>query len=125
MRKRLLAVVLALGLMAMAIPAGAAELHVPHRGTMCENGFKTLHFVHNQHDGEGSLSSVITVDFGAVLDFDFPATKANRGTVHYTIDVEGLGFTTLVNASDDIVPGNLVLSDYECDDDPGSGGYPS
>ena len=126
--KRLSTALVAVGLMmAMAIPASAAELHEPHQGTTCEFGFKQLHFVHNQHDGEGSLASTIDVTFslGGVefTAFDLPATKANSGTVHFTIDLENLGVeTTLVNAVDDIAPGMLVLSDYECYDDPGGSG---
>jgi len=89
---------------------------------------KQLHFVHNQHDGAGSLASTIDVTFGfeggaTITAFDLPATKANSGTVHFTIDLENLGVETmLVNAVDDIAPGMLVLSDYECYDDPGGSG---
>jgi len=127
--KRLSTALVAVGLMmAMAIPASAAELHEPHQGTTCEFGFKQLHFVHNQHDGEGSLASTIDVTFSLdggppITVFDLPATKANGGTVHFTIDIPELGVeTTLVTAVDDIVPGMLVLSDYECYDDPGGSG---
>lgn len=125
MKRRLSTALLAIGLMtALAVPAGAAELHEPHQGTTCEFGFKQLHFVHNQHDGEGSLASTIDVTFSLggveITSFDLPATKANRGTVHFTIDVPNLGVeTTLVTAVDDIAPGRLVLSDYECYGDPG------
>jgi hypothetical protein len=127
--KRLSTALLAVGLMmALAIPATAADLHEPHEGTMCEFGFQQLHFVHNQHDGQGDINDTIDVTFsnadGDLFGpFTLPATKANRGTVHYTIQVDDSAsfLTTLVTASDSIGPGMLVLSDYKCREDGGSG----
>ncbi len=78
-----------------------------------------MHFVHNQHDGEGSLADEIWVEFtndmGGTDFAHVSANKANRGSVHYTLVNADLGnFPILVDAWDTISVGKLVLSDAKC-----------
>ena len=112
MRKsRIGALVSALALMmAMTIPAGAADLHTPHVGSSCGAGeVGVWHFVNNQTGG--AAAGVITASFdgGAVLAVQ-GADKVNQNNQHFTIT----GGTTLDGASTNL-PGRLVLSDFTCE----------
>ena len=118
MIKRLLTLSVALGLaMAMAMPAGAVDLMENQAGAIsCEDGFEELHFVHNKIRGTAD-DGVIVITFGdgdgGMEVVEAVSTFSNRGTVHYTVSVDP-DFEILLNASDDIRIGMLVLSDAKC-----------
>jgi len=113
MRKRFTPLVLVFGLaMALSIPAVAADLHGPHVGTECADGFASLHFVNNQTN-QTEWTGTITVDFNVGPQVVQAADKVNRNVQHFWVfNPSG---TELTGASTDL-PGNLVLSDYTCND---------
>lgn len=113
MKKRLSTLILAFGLtMALSIPAVAADLHGPHVGTECVDGFASLHFVNNQTDG-ANWTGTITVDFIDGLQVVQASDQVNRNMQHFRVfNPSG---TVLAGASTNL-PGNLVLSDYTCND---------
>ncbi len=96
-------------MMVMAFPATAADLHEPHEGTSCPEGYVgTWHFVNNQTGGEQEPGTLIAIfDSGVVI---VGAEKVNRNVQHFYVDDIG---RTLEDASTDL-DGRLVLSDYEC-----------
>ncbi|MFZ0013969.1 MAG: hypothetical protein WAL25_07620 [Acidimicrobiia bacterium] len=112
MRGRLAILTTAIGVaIALAIPAGAVELHAPHQNMTfdeCE-GPVLLHFVNNQYTE--NYRGTITVDAGGAPIVQ-PADKWNRGTQHFNVTIGA--DDTLITASTDL-SGKLVLSDYSCD----------
>lgn len=121
MRRQLITLATAFAvLLAMAIPASAAVLHRSHRGTECDGGIATLHFVNNQTGGETNVNLWIKLDgdlIGPIPPADHPS--ANN---HWWIDVTGESFEgdvldnawTTIGLTDQSGPGKLVLSDHEC-----------
>jgi hypothetical protein len=88
----------------------AADLHTPHVGLGCPEGFVgRYHFVNNQLPA-GTPAGTITVNysFGDVCTED--AYKVNLHVQHFLCTgVEG----TILSASTNL-PGKLVLSDFSC-----------
>lgn len=114
-RSRIGALVSALALMmAMTIPAGAADLHEPHKGSSCGPGeIGVWHFVNNQTGG--APQGTITAIFDGNVVVMKSADKVNKNNQHFTITgAEGSPYTSLVNASTNL-PGKLVLSDFTCE----------
>jgi hypothetical protein len=112
MRRRLVTLATAaLVAFALAVPAGATDLHFDHVGTSCEHG-GTFHFVEN---GTGGATSNLTVVFsnGDVYGPQAP-DKTNNGTNHWNVS-SGAG-ATVVSASTDGDANKLVISDFECRD---------
>lgn len=114
MRLRIALVVLAIGaFMLPTTPALAANLHAAHRGTTVEcDGQVLWHFVHNQVGRSNSTRGTLTAifdDSGSVIVL---ANKVLRSVRHY--DVLTDAGDTLINASDTIGEGKLVLSHTEC-----------
>ena len=125
-------------LVAMALPAAAAELHEDHRNTTENGGTVEWHFVANQTDGQ---NGELWVNLGGVWvgpmddeDDDFPALsvyvrdhKELRKVEHWWVRTPG---GTLVTAwtleagsgwdgtlpppEAEQLPGKLVLSDSYC-----------
>ncbi|MGH8591678.1 MAG: hypothetical protein ACREXX_20880 [Gammaproteobacteria bacterium] len=97
---------------AVPIAALAAELHAPHVGTI-GNGLCTWHFVNNQTQGTGDISSLLDAFFscGDVLD-QSPSKVLPNGNLQYSFQTNGT--CTLEGASTGAVLGNLLLSDLTC-----------
>jgi hypothetical protein len=119
MRKQLAILTTALGVaIALAIPAGAADLQNSLGDfSECESAID-LHFVNPQTGGEQTPGTIQVWYSGGGPIVD-TATKVNNKMQHFEVTIpEG---TTLVNASTNL-DGKLVLSDYSCDtgkkDDP-------
>ena len=109
MKKRmsLLTVVFAVaGMIGMALPAAAADLHTPQADTSyCTYG--VYHFVNNQTGGEQTAGE-IEVEFSGGTE-TATASKVNRNVQHFYV----MGAGKLIDASTDL-DGRLVLSDWEC-----------
>ena len=109
MKKRLSLLTVAFavaGMVGMALPAAAADLHPPQADkSYCAYG--EYHFVNNQTGGEQEKGT-ITVEFSGGT-VEATAYKVNRNVQHFL--VEGTG--KLVDAATDL-DGRLVLSDWEC-----------
>lgn len=120
MKRRLLTFGTALGLaLALSIPAGAVDLMENQAGNIsCDGGFVTMHFVHNKIRGEyesGMIEIVFSNAAGTLTDTIMAdSDDFNRGTVHYRVNVDNGNFPILVDASDSIPVGMLVLSDAKC-----------
>lgn len=105
-----IAIVIAV-LMVMAFPATAADLHDPHAGTYCPEGYVgTWHFVNNQTGGEEDPGTLVATFDGGKRIAIVGAEKVNRNVQHFYVDDYG---NTLDDAYTDL-DGRLVLSDYEC-----------
>jgi hypothetical protein len=128
MKKRLVKLFIAVAtIMALSIPAGAAELHDAHQGLDCKgNAIRTLHFVNNQTGGDDMVQLWIVFDDGTAINAGDP-DRSNRGTNHWFVNVIGDGHVELTNAYtttqmggtdpgpvDQVGPGKLVLSDGKC-----------
>lgn len=121
MRRRSLTLTTAiLVALALAIPAGADELHEPHQGTMCKDGgLVQLHFVQNQIP-LGAEAGWIYVTFADGTTVSKQADKVNRRNQHWTINVDHESqlknaWTTIgTPRSGPSLEGKLVLSDYDC-----------
>ena len=126
MRKRLLRLVLAVGvILALSIPAGAVELHQAHQNTDdCKTlgGFTELHFVNNKIRGENAVYLWLVFD-GGTMAAGLPH-ESNGGTNHWTVNIGDFvldnAFTTLEDDGggqtpiESTGPGMLVLSDFKC-----------
>ena len=101
----------------LLIPAGAASavgLHVPHQGTTVACGGDLLwHFVHNQVASTDKTVGTLTATFSGDGAIVVGAHKVLKSVRHYEVITSG--GDTLLNASDNIAGGNLVLSHTECD----------
>jgi len=118
MRRRLVTLATAaMVAFAIAVPAGATDLHFDHVGTTCEHG-GTFHFVENGTEGTTSNLTVVFSN-GDVYGPQGP-DKTNNGTNHWFVS-SGAG-ATVVSASTDIEANNLVISDFECDEGKKGGG---
>ena len=119
-----LAIALA-ALLALALPALAAELHEPHQGTACKAGeVGTWHFVANQTEGATEGWLVVDFDSGNLVG-PLEPDKINRNVMHWWIRDAG---TELVNArtygdlnsasqypaGGEGLAGKLVLSEWAC-----------
>jgi hypothetical protein len=94
---------------ALALPAGAADLHSDHVGTECPDGSVGVwHFVNNQT--EGAAQGTITAIFDGNVVIVQLADKVLKNNQHFTIT----GGTVLEDASTNL-PGMLVLSDFTCE----------
>lgn len=110
MRRRLVTLATAaMVALAIAVPAGATDLHSAHVGTSCEHG-GVFHFVEN---GTGGQTSTLTVVFSNG-DATIVDSKSNNGTNHWWVE-SGAG-ATVVSASTNIDANKLVISDFECRD---------
>ena len=111
MRRRLITLATAaMVALAMAVPAGATDLHSAHVGTSCEHG-GVFHFVENGTDG---ATSTLTVVFSNGDVYSDTPDKSNNGTNHWFVS-SGAG-ATVVSASTTIDANKLVISDFECRD---------
>ena len=125
MKKRasLLAVVFAVtGLIGMALPAAAADLHGPHQNTPCSGSTCEWHFVNNQLGDAGKGNLWVYFDpAGSAAPLWVPAgapDKTNKHVQHWWVET---GPGTLLDArtvsSGDETgpgqPGKLVLSDLK------------
>ena len=100
----------------LLIPAGAAaavDLHAPHQGTTVAcDGEVLWHFVHNQVSSTDATVGTLTATFSGDGAIVVGAYKVLRSVRHYEVITSG--GDTLLNASDNITGGNLVLSHTEC-----------
>lgn len=111
MRRRLVTLATAaMVAFAIAVPAGATDLHFDHVGTSCEHG-GTFHFVENGTEG---VESTLTVVFSNGDVYTDTPDKSNNGTNHWFVS-SGAG-ATVVSASTDGDANKLVISDFECDE---------
>lgn len=116
MRKRLLRLVIAVGvILALSIPAGAADLNDAHRNTGCEFGIVTMHFVNNKTGGPVDGDLTIIFDNTTIV---VSPDKILKNVNHYFVDVKveasaGFGAFVLEDAST-ALEGMLVLSDFKC-----------
>ena len=111
MRRRLVTLATAaMVAFAIAVPAGATDLHFDHVGTTCEHG-GTFHFVEN---GTGGVESTLTVTFSNGDVYTDTPDKSNNGTNHWWVE-SGAG-ATVTSASTSIDANMLVISDFECRD---------
>jgi hypothetical protein len=103
------------GMIAIALPAAAAELHEPHTNTPAYGAVDTWHFVNNQTQGatEGWIYVNFNGDwFGPYENEDSPAA-----VLHFYVDGPGpLVDAVTVEVGEDLfgdqIPGRLVLSDH-------------
>jgi hypothetical protein len=105
--------VLAVAASLVLIPAAAiaAPLHTAHQGTTVEcDGPVLWHFVHNQVTtaDAGTLTATFMDAGDIVVDADTVLPKVQ----HYYVTTPG--GDTLLDASDTIAEGKLVLSHTEC-----------
>jgi hypothetical protein len=91
--------------------AYAADLHTPHIGLGCPDGFVgRYHFVNNQLP-EGTPAGTINVVYSSGDVCTESAYKVLNHVQHFLCTgVEG----TILSASTDPLPGKLVLSDFSC-----------
>jgi hypothetical protein len=93
----------------MALPAAAADLHPPHKGTVCYGEVCVWHFVNNQTGGDDS--ELITASVNNLKYISKLETKVLRNVVHYWVTTVGTYPQTLIDASTTNA-GRLVLSDF-------------
>lgn len=109
-----LALAASLLLVPLTAAAGAAvTLHEPHLGTTVEcDGQVLWHFVHNQVDKTTTSTGTLTATFADAGVVAVDASSVLKTVRHY--DVITPGGDTLLDASDTIAEGKLVLSHTEC-----------
>ncbi len=121
MRKLVVVLAMATSLLgAMTVPVGAAALHGPHVGTMCETGFATLHFVNNQTGGAPGGFIHAVFDNGSTT---VAASKVLKNVQHFDV-IPPTDASILIGAHtnatsaghEPALPGRLVLSDFTCED---------
>jgi len=118
MKKRLSLLTVAFvvaGVIGMALPAAAAELHEPQTNTPAIGGVDTWHFVNNQT--RGADEGWIYVNFNGIWYGPFPNADSPARVLHFYVDGPGplVDAVTVAVGEDrfgDQIPGRLVLSDH-------------
>ena len=108
MKKRFWAVPLAA---VAAVGVGyAADLHTPHLGSSCREGFTgNYHFVNNQIPS-GASAGQLTATWDSNDSCTVTAYKVLNHTQHFRCT----GMTGALLSASTNLPGRLVLSDYTC-----------
>lgn len=113
MRVRLALAVTAALLFVPATTAGAVDLKATHRNTVAVcDGPVLWHFVHNQVSADNATAGELTASFSSAGTVVVGASKVLQQVRHYDVTTES--GDTLLNASDTIAEGKLVLSHTEC-----------
>ena len=119
MKKRasLLAVVFAVtGLIGMALPAAAADLHTPQQGTPCYGAVCVWHLVNVQAGLKPHDTTLDEIDLTNVKSASIVVTKDNRRNVHWEVTTrrDDAGAPQVLNFLSTTNGGKIVISDVYC-----------
>ena len=119
MKKRmsLLTVVFAVaGLIGMALPAAAADLHTPQQGTPCYGAVCVWHLVNVQAGEKPHDLSLDAVSLGNATVVSAVNTKDNKHNVHWEVTTRRIaaGAPQMLNFLSTTNGGKIVISDVYC-----------
>ena len=102
------------GMVGMALPAAAADLHTPQQGTECYGATCVWHLVNVQAGGKPHDTGLDDVDLANGIPTKV-VVKDLKHVVHFWVTTQriGSGPQTLNLLSTDN-PGKIVISDYYC-----------